>query len=94
MDATHVILCGLVWAQFRKREAGLELVRAIDSADPELQSLAEVMLEQAGLCSGELVRDAIAKDNHAALETRFLSFQASNTAQTASDYWWLPLSSD
>jgi hypothetical protein len=94
MDATHVILCGLVWAQFRKREAGLELVRAIESADPELQSLAEVMLEQAGLCSGELVKDAIAKDSHTALETRLFSFQAANTAQAASDYWWLPLSSD
>jgi len=81
MDATDVILCGLVWVQFRQREAGLELVRAIESADPEPQSLAEVMLEQAGLCSEELVKDAIAKDSYAALETRLLSFQPSDTAQ-------------
>jgi hypothetical protein len=94
MDATDVILCGLVWAQFRQREAGLELVRAIESADPEPQSWAEVMLEQAGLCSEELVKDAIAKDSYATLETRLLSFQPSDTAQGASAIGGCPPTSD
>lgn len=94
MDAMDVILCGLIWAQFRKREAGLELVRAVESADPELQAIAEVMLEQAGLCSSELVKDAIAADGQSSIETQLLSFQACNTIHGVCDYWWLPLTSD
>ena len=93
MDATDVILCGLVWAQFREYQAGLQLVRAIESADPELQMLAEVMLEQAGLCSGDLVRDAIATDNHKKLETLLLSFRPSERVEANARFWWLPLAS-
>ncbi len=89
MDATDVILCGLIWAQFRKREAGMELVRAIESADPELQCLAEVMLAQAGLCSRELVQDAIANDIHACLEARLLSHQPTDSICSHSGFWWL-----
>src|SRR5262244_1728766 len=48
------------------------------------------MLEQAGLRSEELVKDVIAKDSYAALETRLLSFQPSDTAQGASAIWGLP----
>jgi len=90
MDATDVILCGLVWAQFRQPEAGLELVRAIESADPEPQSLAEVMLEQAGLCSEEVVKDAIAKDSYAALETTTVVVSALGHRARGIGYWWLP----
>ncbi len=94
MNATDVILCGLVWAQFRVRTAGLELVRALESADPELQSLAEVMLEQAGVCSRELVRDAIARDDDASVEQSLHSFRPTDGAPKYSEFWWLPPSSD
>ena len=90
MNAIDVILCGLIWAQFREREAGMELVRAIESADPELQCLAEVMLEQAGLCSRELVQDAIANQADASLEACLVSHQPCDSSVGGSGFWWLP----
>ena len=93
MDAGDVILCGLIWAQFREHQAGLQLIEAIESDDPELQVLAEVMLDQAGLCSRELVRDAIATDHETALESLLLSIQPTDAVPWASGFWWLPLAS-
>ena len=94
MDATDVVLMGLVWAQFRRPEAGLQLVQAIDSDDPEIVSLAAAMLEQDGLCSKELVNSAIARPSDANLESRLQAHIPGNVAQAlSSDFWWLPAAS-
>ena len=90
MDATDLLLFGFVWAQTRRQEAGLELVRALESDDPELQAIAQTMLEQAGECSQEMI-GLLATDEPGSLESSLVSFQSSNTAQSrSSDYWWLP----
>lgn len=64
MDATDIVLLGLVWAQFRRPEAGIQLIDAIESDDPEIVSLAAAMLEQEGLCSKELVNEAMSRCSH------------------------------
>jgi hypothetical protein len=48
MDANYVFLCGMVWTQFGKEDAGLELVRALASPDQDVRVLARAMLGQAG----------------------------------------------
>lgn len=47
MDANYVFLCGMVWTQFGKEDAGLELIRALASPDQNVRVLARAMLGQA-----------------------------------------------
>lgn len=91
MDATDVFFCGFVWAQTRGREAGLELVRAIESDDPELQSIAQAMLDQAGVCSKEMITGALDAKTIRPLESSLVSFQPGNCAGCPRDFWWLNL---
>jgi hypothetical protein len=46
MNADYVFLCGVMWAQYASEDAGLELVRALDSADPDVVFLARALLER------------------------------------------------
>jgi len=95
MDATDIVLLGLVWAQFRRPEAGIQLIDAIESDDPEIVSLAAAMLEQEGLCSKELVNEAMSRCSHSSnLEARLYARVPGNVAQAlSSDFWWLPAAS-
>ena len=44
MDINYVFLCGVMWCRFGQQDAGKELLRASDSKDPDVRSLAWAML--------------------------------------------------
>jgi hypothetical protein len=44
MDLNYVFLCGLMWCRFGLQDAGEELLRASESKDPDVSSLACSML--------------------------------------------------
>jgi hypothetical protein len=44
--ADYVFLCGVMWTQYASEDAGLELVRALDSRDPDVALLACTLLEK------------------------------------------------
>ena len=48
MDGDYVFLCGVMWCCYGQEDAGRELLRATDSADPNLSALALAMLRQRG----------------------------------------------
>jgi len=58
MYGNYLMLCGMVWAQFGKEDAGLELIRAMDSTDPDIRVLARTLLAQANGGSKELLAEA------------------------------------
>jgi hypothetical protein len=43
MNSNYVFLCGVMWCQFGQKDAGQELLRAADSADPDMKALACAM---------------------------------------------------
>ncbi|MGA9507660.1 MAG: hypothetical protein WBV55_03330 [Candidatus Sulfotelmatobacter sp.] len=43
MDSNYVFLCGVMWCRFGQQDAGKELLRAADSADPDIEALARAM---------------------------------------------------
>ena len=43
MDSNYVFLCGLMWCRFGQKDAGKELLRAVDSGDPDVKALAWAM---------------------------------------------------
>ena len=43
MDINYVFLCGVMWCRFGQQDAGKELLRASDSKDPDVRSLAWAM---------------------------------------------------
>jgi len=45
MSAEYVLLCGVMWVQYASQDAGLELVRALHSEDPNVVSLACALLD-------------------------------------------------
>jgi hypothetical protein len=46
MDGDYVFLCGVMWCAYGQQDAGRELLRAANSADPDLSALAVAMLAQ------------------------------------------------
>ena len=62
MDANYLVLCGMVWTQFGREDAGRELIRALASSDELLRVLARTLLEQAGGNSKGLIGQALAED--------------------------------
>jgi hypothetical protein len=44
--ADYVFLCGVMWTQYASEDACLELVRALDSKDPDVALLACALLEK------------------------------------------------
>jgi len=62
MYGDYLVMCGMVWAQFGKQDAGLELIRALDSPDQDVRVLARILLEQASEGSKELIGEALALD--------------------------------
>ncbi len=43
MESNYVFLCGVMWCKFGQQDAGKELLRAADSADPDVKALASAM---------------------------------------------------
>jgi hypothetical protein len=43
MESNYVFLCGVMWCKFGQQEAGEELLRAVNSGDPDLTALAGAM---------------------------------------------------
>lgn len=44
MDSDYVFLCGVMWCRYGQPDAGSELLRAANSADPDMSALALAML--------------------------------------------------
>jgi hypothetical protein len=44
MDGNYVFLCGVMWCKFGQQDAGKELLRATNSADPDMKAMAWAML--------------------------------------------------
>jgi len=44
MNIDYVFLCGVMWCKFAQEDAGQELLRASDSKDPDVRSLALAIL--------------------------------------------------
>ena len=62
MYGNYLVLCGMVWSQFGKQDAGLELIRALNSDDENVRVLARILLQQGGAGSQELIGEALAQD--------------------------------
>ncbi len=43
MDSNYVFLYGVMWCRFGHQDAGQELLRAVDSGDPDMKALAGAM---------------------------------------------------
>jgi hypothetical protein len=46
MDSNYVFLCGVMWCRFGQQDAGEELLRAADVADPDMKALASAMFSK------------------------------------------------
>ena len=46
MNSNYVFLCGVMWCRYGQEDAGSELMRAAESADPDLSALALAMLKE------------------------------------------------
>jgi len=46
MNSHYVFLCGVMWCRYGQEDAGSELLRAAESADPDLSALALAMLKE------------------------------------------------
>ncbi len=62
MYGDHLVLCGMVWAQFGETNAGMELVRALDSSDEAVRVLARILLQRTNGGSKELLGEALMMD--------------------------------
>lgn len=62
MYGNYLMLCGMVWAQFGKEDAGLELIRALGSEDPDVRVLARTLLGQVEGGSKQLIGEALWKN--------------------------------
>ena len=46
MDSNYLFLCGVMWCRFGEQDAGKELLRATDVADPDMKALASAMFSK------------------------------------------------
>jgi hypothetical protein len=81
MDANYLVLCGMVWAEFGEEDAGLELIRALASADDGVRVLARTMLERASGGSKELIGQALAEDEITASMASLCGFEHGKRAK-------------
>ncbi len=75
MYGDYLVLCGMVWSQFGKEDAGLELVRALSSPDGDVRVLARVLLEQNPGESKALIGGALARDEISVSTASLCSFE-------------------
>lgn len=73
MDANYVFQCGMIWAQFGREDAGLEVIRALASPDQNMRVLARALLGQTP-ASKELLAQALADQRISAEMARVCGF--------------------
>jgi hypothetical protein len=74
MYGDYLVLCGMVWSQFGKEDAGLELVRALSSPDGDVRVLARILLEQSQGGSKALIGEALAREEISASTASLCAF--------------------
>jgi len=74
MYGDYLVMCGMAWAQFGREDAGLELIRALNSPDQDVRVLARVLLEQASEGAKELIGEALAQDEISPSMAKLCSF--------------------
>jgi len=74
MYGDYLVLCGMVWSQFGKEDAGLELVRALSSPDQDVRVLARTLLEQTPGGSKALIGEALAREEISASTASLCAF--------------------
>jgi hypothetical protein len=60
MDIDYMLACGIVWRRTADPEAGWDLVKGLESTDPELRVLAQTFLVESGESSVGLLESALA----------------------------------
>jgi hypothetical protein len=75
MYGDYLVLCGMVWSQFGKEDAGLELVRALSSPDGDVRVLARTLLEQSQGGSKALIGEALAREEISASTASLCAFE-------------------
>lgn len=60
MNPDYMLACGIVWRKTADPEAGLELVEGLESGDPGLRLLAQMLLIESGEHSMGLLESALA----------------------------------
>jgi hypothetical protein len=75
MYGDYLVLCGMVWSQFGKEAAGLELVRALSSPDQDVRVLARTLLEQTHDASTTLIGEALAREEISASTASLCAFE-------------------
>jgi hypothetical protein len=78
MYGDYLVMCGMAWAQFGRQDAGLELIRALDSPDQDVRVLARILLEQASDGAKELIGEALAQDEISPSMAKLCSFRQSH----------------
>ena len=58
MDSNYMFLCGVMWCKFGQQEAGKELLRAANSGNPDMSTLAWAMLAKGARRLRDLKRQA------------------------------------
>jgi hypothetical protein len=58
MDSNYMFLCGVMWCKFGQQEAGKELLRAANSVNPDMSTLAWAMLVKGACRLRDLERQA------------------------------------
>ncbi len=95
MNANYIFLCGMVWAHFGEEDAGLEVVRALNSPDQNMRVLARAMLEQATGGSKELIGQAVAEAEIGEDQAVFCAFESNDRFKLRgfpSESWFPPAS--
>jgi hypothetical protein len=91
MYGDYLVMCGMVWAQFGKQDAGFELIRALDSPDQNVRVLARILLDQATEGSKELIGEALALDEISVGMAQLCGFEQNHRSKlkdpTASAWW-------
>ncbi len=59
MNADYMLACGIAWLGMADPEAGWRLVRALESADSQVQALARALLVEGGENSLPLLKSAL-----------------------------------
>ena len=84
MYGDYLVMCGMAWAQFGKQDAGLELIRALDSPEQDVRVLARILLEQASEGAKELIGEALALDEISPSMAKLCSFRQETPSTIAS----------
>jgi hypothetical protein len=84
MYGDYLVMCGIAWAQFGKQDAGLELIRALDSPEQDVRILARILLEQASAGATELIGEALALDEISPSMAKLCSFRQATQSKIAS----------